>query len=72
MSQKYVEPVQPLELEVCPKFCAVYTQDSVICNEDHERCVMAVCPNCTKIVPRTPYCLNCGKPLKDAKRPYES
>ena len=63
--------IQQLEPHVCPKPCSMYRQDSIICNEEPERCVMVVCPHCNKIVPHTPYCLNCKAPLHEARRPYE-
>jgi len=58
-------------IQKCPKPCKYYTQDAVICNEEPSRCVMAVCPGCGEIVPRTAYCINCKHPLTDARRPYE-
>ena len=71
MTQQIPEEIQQLEPQPCPKPCVNYTQDSVICNEEPERCVMVVCPGCGKIVPHTPYCLNCAAPLHDARMPYE-
>ena len=58
-------------VEECPKKCVLYCSDCVICNEDYRRCVHVVCPGCSKIVPRTGYCINCGSPLIGARRPWE-
>jgi len=68
MTQRYVEPIQENMPHVCPKPCSYYDQDAVICNEEPELCVMVVCPGCGKVVPRTPYCLNCMHPLSEARR----
>jgi len=67
MTQQIVQ----LKPHGCPQPCTQYNQDSVICNEEPERCVLVVCPHCNKIVPHTPYCLNCAGPLHDARKPYE-
>jgi len=58
-------------VQACPKPCKYYDQDAVICNEEPWNCTLVVCPGCGKIVPHTPFCLNCKASLEDAGRPCE-